>query len=123
MPKTHLSTELEVTRDCPVLKVQGVLDATNTPGFKHDVAELVAAGYKNLVLDFSKVEFMDSSGIGSLIFVYRSLKEQGGHELWLAGCNDHVKNLLSVTQLDKQFRCFESLPQALDAWKLAGPHG
>jgi len=113
----QLTATLEVLRDCPVLKIVGTLDASTAPTFRHDVEEMLSAGYKNLLLDLTLLDFMDSSGIGSLIYLHRSLHDQGGRELWVAGCNADVRNLLTVTQLDKQIRCFDSLAQALDTWK------
>jgi anti-sigma B factor antagonist len=113
---SRLSTRFEVVRDCPVFHVGGILDTTTAPTFRHDVNEVIASGYKNLVLDVSGLTFMDSSGIGALIYAYRSLLDQSGKDLWLAGCNEQVKALLEVTQLDRQFRCFGCLAEALTAW-------
>lgn len=113
-----LITQFEVIRDCPVLHLDGTLDATTSIDFRHDVSLLFATGYKSLVLDCGNLEFMDSSGIGALIQVIRSLKDQGGKELWMARCNQHVRTLLQVTQLDSQIQCAETLGTAIDSWRL-----
>ncbi|MCA1595317.1 MAG: STAS domain-containing protein [Chloroflexi bacterium] len=118
----RMSTRFEVIRGCPVLHISGTLDANAAPAFRHEADELFASGHKNLVMDFEKVTFMDSSGVGALIYALRSMQDQGGKQLWIAGCNEQVQSLLQVTQLDKQLHCAGSLANAIDSWLAAHPH-
>lgn len=117
-----MTTRFEVVRGCPVFHVAGTLDANAAPTFRHDVEELMASGHKSLVLDFSNVSFMDSSGIGALIYLMRSMQDQGGRQLWVGGCNEQVRSLLQVTQLERQLVCFESTASAIDRWLKDHPH-
>jgi anti-sigma B factor antagonist len=112
-----LNIHFDVLRDCPVVRLSGTLDASTAVGFRHDVQDLFLSGYRSLLMDFSELGFMDSSGIGAILTIYRTLRDHGGKELWIAGSNPNVRSLLEVTQLDKQLRCFDSVPKALDAWK------
>ena len=48
-----------------------------------------------LVLDFSKVRYMDSSGIGVVLGRYRKLSASGG-EVVIASCSETVKNILNM---------------------------
>jgi anti-sigma B factor antagonist len=115
----RLSTRFEVIRDCPLLHLSGILDGTTSPRFREDASQLVATGYKQLVLDFSEVTMMDSSGIGALIHLFHSIQEQGGQFLWVAACPPGIRSLLEVTQIDRQIRCFDTVSMALEAFRVA----
>ena len=51
-----------------------------------------------LVLDFSKVRYMDSSGIGVVLGRYRKLSASGG-EVVIASCSETVKNMAGIFSL------------------------
>lgn len=53
---------------------------------------------KHLILDFENVTFMDSSGIGVVLGRYKKVKNGDGI-LYLAGCSDYVKKILSMAGL------------------------
>jgi len=50
---------------------------------------------KHLVMDFSGVSFMDSSGIGVLMGRYKKVKDKGG-KIYIAGCSEHVRKILEM---------------------------
>lgn len=65
----------------------------------------------SLVLDFTKVPYVDSAGVGALVGAYvRNQKE--GHTLTLAGASDRVRNTLKITQVEHFFHYVDSLPQS-----------
>lgn len=55
---------------------------------------------QTLMLDFSGVTFMDSSGIGLIMGRYRMMKTMGG-ELLVTGASPRVKRLMQMGGLDK----------------------
>ena len=63
---------------------------------------------EEVVLDFSKTRFIDSSGIGSLVICHK-LCESRGAKLRLVNVPDQVMMALSLTELDKVFH-IETLP-------------
>jgi len=69
---------------------------------KQMVQELCANGFppKRLVLDFANTQFMDSSGVGSLITCRRLLGEQKS-ELILRNLSPQVRLVLQLTELDQ----------------------
>ena len=50
---------------------------------------------KMLVLDFSKVTFMDSSGIGMVLGRYRHMGESSGN-MAIVGCSQNIRNILNM---------------------------
>ena len=55
---------------------------------------------KRLVLDFSEVGFMDSSGIGLIMGRYRLMTARGG-QLTVAGAAERMKKVMRLAGLDK----------------------
>ncbi|MEH6403914.1 MAG: STAS domain-containing protein [Sneathiella sp.] len=55
----------------------GPLDAITTATVKPKIAEILAGNAETIILDFSKVSFMDSSGLGLLSFLFKNLRTTG----------------------------------------------
>ncbi len=65
-----------------------------------------------LVLELSKVGYLDSSGLGLLLELKDRMAKRGGR-LVLVGLSDYAKRLLSLTHLDKAFEIYEALDDLL----------
>lgn len=61
---------------------------------------LLQEGVQNIVFDFSKVTFMDSSGIGMMLKRYKQIKKLGGM-LYVVGCNKTLLRLIKISGLEK----------------------
>jgi anti-anti-sigma regulatory factor len=61
-----VAEEIQTSKPISILKVTGVLDATNYQELIDKASELYRAGTRDLILDFSQLTFMSSSGILSL---------------------------------------------------------
>lgn len=71
--------------------------------FRTAVLNLLAEGQKNFIVDFSKCQFIDSTGLGALVSVYKRCVEKGG-SLQLAALNyPKVASIFHLTRLDKVF--------------------
>jgi anti-sigma B factor antagonist len=77
------------------------LDAGNAGDFKRDVAPLIEAQTK-LVLDLSRVRFVDSSGLGALISCLRKLNAKGG-DLKLCGLSKQVRAVFELVRMHRVF--------------------
>lgn len=102
-----LVVELRTERSWQVLEVQGFLDVYTAPQFRHTVQEAL---HHNpwLVVDFSKVTYMDSTGIGILVSGRRRAQAAGG-ELRLASARG-----LAAGELPKTIKLYDSVEQAID---------
>lgn len=112
----RLTTYLELEGGAPVLRLCGEVDVNTSVQFQESLEVALGDGCNRLLLDFSGVTFMDSSGLGVLIYVLRGLNEDGGRELWAAQCNPQVHDLLEATHLNRQIKTFRTLEVALGAW-------
>jgi anti-sigma B factor antagonist len=82
-----------------VIRITGkFLGSLEGQAFKDTIEELKEAGKTNVVIDLSKADFMDSSGIGALIGAFTSMKKVDG-DVKLAGMQERIKNLFLLTRL------------------------
>ena len=74
-----MQMRLETVGTTLVAKLDGEIDQSNATEIREKIdREISLNNMKNLVLDFDKVTFMDSSGIGMLIGRVKLIKARGG---------------------------------------------
>ena len=66
----------------------------------------------NLVLDFKKLDFIDSSGLGFLVAVNSTLLKQG-RTLTLSTVPENLMDLLKITNLDRVLKIVPSVENAI----------
>ena len=93
------------------------LDAGNAAEFKRDIAPVLDANAK-LVLDLSRVRFVDSSGLGAFISCLRKLNAKGG-DLKLSGMSKQVR---AVFELVRMHRVFDICATSEEAVRAFGPN-
>ena len=59
-------------------------------------------GARKIVINFSKVSYLDSSGVGELVGCYTTIKQQGG-DLRICGLNPRISSLIKMTSLNSIF--------------------
>ena len=96
----------------PKGKIMGGPDAT----LLHDqLHEIIEQNKKKVVIDLSKVEWMNSTGLGILISGLTTLRNNGG-ELKLACVTEKIESLLTITKLITVFESFDSVDEALTSF-------
>lgn len=88
------------------------IDVSNTRELVSPVRQAMAGGHRRVVLDFSRTEAMDSTALGALVQVYKSLTAEGGL-LILTGVGDAVRRVLSITRLDSVFTLYATRAEAV----------
>ena len=69
---------------------------------------------KTLVVDLSRVSYIDSSGLAALIGAMQNVQEYGG-KFALAGLQETVRAIFEIARLDQVFRIFPDVDAALAA--------
>ncbi|MEI7815807.1 MAG: STAS domain-containing protein [Desulfuromonadales bacterium] len=87
------------------------LDATNIQEFREYMVGRVQAGNHLIAFDLAEVEFIDSSGLGGIISVLKSVGEDGNVALF--GVDDNVRSLFKLTRTDRIFPILPSIGGAL----------
>jgi anti-sigma B factor antagonist len=98
-----------------VVSIKGPrLDAAAAPQFKGYMVDLIQQGGLLFVLNLEEVDFMDSSGLASLM---SSMKTLGGRgEVAICRLGEKVRKLFAITRLDRGvFRIFDTEAEAVAA--------
>ncbi len=88
------------------------LTMANSAVARHDIRELVDLGHALLVLDMSRLEFVDSSGLSVLVSAIKSARRVGG-EVVLCQLRPQVQALVELTRLHELFEIFVDEPAAV----------
>ncbi len=87
-------------------KLIGEIDMAVSEHFKESLVEALKENQmRNLLLDFSAVDFIDSSGLGVILGRYRTLAQVGG-KIMIYGVNQQVYRLLVASGLNKVIDVF-----------------
>jgi anti-anti-sigma factor len=100
-------------QDHSFVAVEGDLDSAEVQDMRGDVEGVIAAG-KPVIIDISEVEFIDSSGIGLIVHVYKSLAAKK-IKVVLSGARDQPLELLKSTQLDRFLPFSKTIEEARGA--------
>ncbi|MCB1134646.1 MAG: anti-sigma factor antagonist, partial [Chlamydiia bacterium] len=93
------------------------LDAKEAPHFKERVTDLIGSqSISNVVFDMQHLEFIDSSGLGSLLSILRQLHSQKG-DLKLAAVPPQIRTMLEIVRMHKLFEIFPSTDDAVQSFK------
>jgi anti-sigma B factor antagonist len=95
-----------------VVRLGGRLDLLSAAEVKQQLAQAVATGNRRLVVDLGEVDFVDSSGLGSLIGGLKSARLAGG-DLRIARPNDQARTILELTTLSRVLRPYPTVEEAL----------
>jgi anti-sigma B factor antagonist len=100
-----MKPEQTIFGDIIVLKVTDArLDARSGADLKVAVTDLVTKGHRRIVLDLTRVSFVDSTGLGAIVSSLKVVGRQG--ELVVCGLAAAVTKLFTLTRMDKVFRTF-----------------
>ena len=110
-PKFDVSEE-DVGETTRILDASGEIHVSTAPRFSERLNQAIADGKTALVLDFSRVEFIDSTGLSVLLNGLRRLTRRKG-SLALVCTNPTVLRLFEITRLDSTFDIVPTREEAL----------
>lgn len=105
-------TEFEVRNNMLVIHVNGELDHHNSVFIKESADEIICRrGIMNIIFDFEKTEFMDSSGIGVIMGRFKKVSGFGGM-VGVVNVRKNVEKILLYSGLNKIIRRYDSIKNA-----------
>jgi len=90
----------EESQEQHTIVLQGDFDAVLAPEARDIFGKVAENANKKVVLDFNDVKFMDSSGVGALVFLYKRLRE-AKQDLILQGVRAQPAELMKLLRIDK----------------------
>ena len=92
------------------------LDTNCSSALKAELLRLVEnEGVVNLLLDLKGVDYIDSSGLGALLFGHRHVKGNNG-KMKLVHLNQKVRTLITIAKLEDILEGFDDEQSALDSF-------
>jgi anti-sigma B factor antagonist len=96
-----------------VLTMEGnLVDKAEAIDIGAEVEEKLNSGVNKFVIDLSKLDYMNSTGLNVILNLMNKSRNQGG-EAVVAGATPRIKSLFTVTKLDSVFTMKESRDEAL----------
>ncbi len=92
----------------PIVKViepSGILDGIRGNELRREVSDIVNMRADIVLIDLKDVKFIDSSGLGALVSVMKTVRTTGG-KLFICSMNDQVRMLFELTKMDRIFDKF-----------------
>ena len=96
-----------------VINFSGDIDLQSSPEARKVLLKYVS-DKKTILVDLSKVEYIDSSGIASLVEALQTSRKEGSN-LFLVEVSEAASRVLELARLDKVFKIFTTIEEALKA--------
>ncbi|MCH9625674.1 MAG: putative anti-sigma factor antagonist BtrV [Chlamydiales bacterium] len=97
-----------------VFALKGRLDSATSPEVETKIINSIKIGAKDIILNFSSLDYISSAGIRVLVHCHKELEKNRGHIL-LASVPKPIENVLYITGFLPYFKVFDNQAQALDA--------
>ena len=91
------------------------LDASNAGELKRDMAPILEAN-THLVIDLTRLRFVDSSGLGAMLSCLRHVSAKGG-DLKLCGLSRQVRAAFELVRMHRIFDIFATREEAVRAFQ------
>ncbi len=113
--------EFEFRGDICVLRLEGRFATGQDSLYLHTKAEeLKSSGYVKILVDFSHVDYVDSTGIGFLIGIYSSVMKSPQGRFALVNTNRRVRDVLELTRLAQVIPIYPTEAAAVEAVNAGG---
>lgn len=97
-----------------IISISGEIDHHSAEYARQKIdAEILKATTKNIIFDFSKLGFMDSSGIGIIIGRYKNIRKLNGKAA-IAGTNPHIRRILDISGVLKVVPAYDNVTDAVN---------
>jgi len=97
-----------------VFSITGDLSVDEADRFQREVLQRFDQSVRDFVLDIESLDFIDSRGLESLLWLQEKCNELLG-QVRLAGCPDHIYKVLEVTRLSSRFECCPDVDTAVNS--------
>jgi anti-anti-sigma factor len=98
--------------DWTIVTVEGRLDTISAPDFESKVQDRIAEGETRFVIDLSKLEYISSAGLRSILVAGKSTAATGG-QLCCCGLHGVVKKVFEVSGFTSLFPIHSTLEDIL----------
>jgi len=97
-----------------IIKIQGDVDLYSSPQVRKTILDLIQKKKPALLVNLEGVNYMDSSGVATLVEGLQRIKKYGG-TLCIYNLQGAVRDVFELSRLDKVFHIFDNEQDAMKA--------
>jgi anti-sigma B factor antagonist len=112
---TEFSVKIRQSGSVSIVDVSGRLTSFETGALRDSISRLLKQGHKDIILNLTDLQYLDSSGIGELARVYVSVVKQSG-QMKVIGLSSKIEEVLKITHLYQVFPEFPDEETALGSF-------
>jgi len=105
--------EISEQQGASVVTFTGEVDLESSPAAREILLKCLESTSK-VIVDLSKVSYIDSSGVASLVEALQAAKKNGS-QFALAAVSEPTRRVLELARLDKVFTLYDSVDEGLNA--------
>jgi anti-sigma B factor antagonist len=109
---TDFSIKIRQSGSVSLVDVSGRLTSFETGTLRDSISRLLKQGHKDIILNLTDLQYLDSSGIGELARIYVSVVKQSG-QMKVIGLSSKIEEVLKITHLYQVFPEFPDEEAAL----------
>jgi len=110
-----MAVKIEMKNGLAVCYVDGEIDINTSPDVKKSFDKLISSKAPKIVVNLTKVTYVDSSGLATLVEILKNMRSYGGR-LRLSNMSPKVKSLFEITKLEKLFEIIASEEEAVSTF-------
>ncbi len=112
--QSHFRVEVLNEGRASVISVSGELDLASSAALEDELTRATESDAEQIVLDLRELEFMDSTGLSTLVKAHQRA-EQAGKQFGLVRGPQQVQRLLSLTGVEERLRFADTPGELIDA--------
>jgi len=111
----NFTIQIRQADNATLVDVSGRLTSFEGQAFREAIQRLLQQGHRNVVLNLTSLDYLDSSGVGELARNYLAVVKKGG-AMKVVGLAPKVEEILKITQLYQVFPEFPDEASALESF-------
>lgn len=115
MPKANVTMNVrKATDSTSIIDIVGEINAFAENELMDAYTEATSGGARNIILNFSGLDYMNSSGIGLLVTLLIRANRQK-QRLMACGLNDHYRQIFELTRLNEAITIYPNEAEAISS--------
>jgi anti-sigma B factor antagonist len=110
-----MAVKMENKNGLTVCHMEGEIDINTSPDIKKTFDKLISKKEPKIIINFSKVTYVDSSGLATLVEILKNMRTYGG-KMKLTNLSPKVKSLFEITKLEKLFEIMVDEAEAITSF-------
>ena len=110
-----MSVKIENKNGLSVFHVEGEIDINSAPAIKKSFDKLLSSKTPKVIINLSKVTYVDSSGLATMVEILKNMRSYGGR-LRLTNLSAKIKSLFEITKLEKLFEIMADEAEAISTF-------